>query len=238
MTKPQMICKEGHPDCLCGHKKPHTKLPSCDEQKCGDGPKACIPVEPEPTCPEKVCKFCGKPDIDWDEDCDGEGFHEAADLKPAEPTLKEQMLGDKEFMAGIKRGLQDVKDGKVRAWSEIKEELRIEPAEPSKHCTSKTTDIDTCQKAVMEGCLMCKYWGIEPAPQMPLIKSPYSNHTIWDVAVETQRDADMAWHNEKVQQAWKEFAEILIKDIDKGRVSTHERKQIIAHIRNMAREEK
>jgi hypothetical protein len=36
----------------------------------------------EPTCPERVCKFCGKPDVDWDEDCDGEGFHEAADLQP------------------------------------------------------------------------------------------------------------------------------------------------------------
>ena len=36
----------------------------------------------KPTCPEKVCKFCGKPDIDWDEDCDSEGFHEAADLQP------------------------------------------------------------------------------------------------------------------------------------------------------------
>jgi len=23
-----------------------------------------------------ICRFCGKLDIDWDEDCDGEGEHE------------------------------------------------------------------------------------------------------------------------------------------------------------------
>ena len=51
---------------------------------------------------------------------------------PAKEALTNEMRNDKEFMAGVKKGLQDVRDGKVRAWGDIKKELNIAPSpEPS-----------------------------------------------------------------------------------------------------------
>jgi hypothetical protein len=54
MDKKMMICSEGHPDCLCGHKYKHPIDESCSMKKCSE-PLKCIPyVEPSPKdkCPE------------------------------------------------------------------------------------------------------------------------------------------------------------------------------------------
>ena len=68
-----------------------------------------LPHQPvEPTCPERVCRFCGKPIIDWDEDCDGEGLHEAADLQPAEPEMPSILLSETEILAIKKSSNGDI----------------------------------------------------------------------------------------------------------------------------------
>ena len=49
------------------------------------------------------------------------------ELTPEEQRkIVEHMKADKEFMDGVKRGMEDVKAGRVRPWSEIKAELGIE----------------------------------------------------------------------------------------------------------------
>jgi hypothetical protein len=40
-------------------------------------------------------------------------------------ALADELRNDKEFMDGVRRGLQDYHEGKVRLWSEVRKELGL-----------------------------------------------------------------------------------------------------------------
>lgn len=107
------------------------------------------------------------------------------------------------------------------------------------------------------GCIRC-CCGHTPAdlkpaePQagmMPLIESGDTQktiftpdyHTGFKVGVMRQRDADMAWHKEQVQQVRKAFAETIISEITLGHFDNDSgdllEPELIAHIRAMAEKE-
>jgi len=87
----------------------------------------------------------------------------------------------------------------------------------AKHCT-KSPELCTGFPSE-ERCNGCPDWQpAEPEDEMPLTECPPCYDHVWAVyyeGTEAQRDADMAWHKEQVQQvrrdAVKEFAEKCIK---------------------------
>lgn len=119
------------------------------------------------------------------------------------------------------------------------------PAEPDsrkveKHCTHPDQK-SSCYSA---GCGECEY---EQVPQMPLIElaDPDKFDGLNGMYVlgrkhgaTFQRDADMAWHNEKVQQVRKEFADTIISEITRGNFENDSgdllEPELIAYIRAMA----
>jgi hypothetical protein len=144
-----------------------------------------------------------------------------ADLKPAEPAYIAK--------TNAKKG----------------EYVELEPAEPHR--------ISICEDCKMQIVCAIKSLGkkecdlymqetkAEPQPEMPLIKvDPHSYECPSDVEIgaDRQRDADMAWHKEKVQQVRKAFAETIISEITRGNFDNDSgdllEPELIAHIRAMA----
>ena len=131
----------------------------------------------------------------------------AVDVEPSpKDKLAEEMRNDKEFMAGVERGLQAVREGKVRAWDDIKKELDIEP---------------------------------EPMPLIKIDPHIYSCPSDAELGAEAQRDADMAWHLEKVQQVRKGLIEEVCKLLDDELriISPNTEAKLKAHLRVMAEKE-
>ena len=206
MTKPQMmICPKAKECKKCPnphHKYPHELIVAGYSDACDDlrgGCPACIPVEPEPKWDIK-CK-CGHYANDHKftngccllEDCDCKIFKKVVETEPC-PDCNGTGINPEKFPDA--RCPCTYKDADLQ---------------PEKHCPKPICD--TC-----ENTSTCT---IKQAPQMPLIE--VIDRTGLNIAhkqsclchvcrrLRTQRDADMAWHNEKVQQVRKEFAEKFAK---------------------------
>jgi len=59
---------------------------------------------------------------------EGDGFDDLLSL-PFNKYLAVYIRHDAEFMAGIRRGMKDLKEGKIQPWSEIRKELGLEHAD-------------------------------------------------------------------------------------------------------------
>ena len=59
---------------------------------------------------------------------EGDGFDDLLSL-PFNEYLAVYIRHDAEFMAGIRGGLKDLKEGKIQPWSEIRKELGLEHAD-------------------------------------------------------------------------------------------------------------
>jgi len=59
---------------------------------------------------------------------EGDGFDDLLSF-PFNEYLAVYIRHDTEFMAGIRRGLKDLKEGKIQPWSEIRKELGLEHAD-------------------------------------------------------------------------------------------------------------
>jgi hypothetical protein len=99
------------------------------------------------------------------------------------------------------------------------QELVNEAVEPSPK-DKKIVIINASQEYGLSNEDLAKELGIAPQPEpMPLIENIYQATLITGFAFtegcKQQRDADMAWHLEKVQQVRKDFAEEYIKTMRK-----------------------
>jgi hypothetical protein len=97
-------------------------------------------------------------------------------------------------------------------------EAYVEPSPKDKVCT--IPQIRDCYYPICpEDSTKCKHWQAPQPEPMPLIENIYQATLITGFAFtegcKQQRDADMAWHLEKVQQVRKDFAEEYIKTMRK-----------------------
>ena len=192
---------------------------SCDDFYPNDHDE-CVSLQDEPICPECECpiskhdsdgchELLGGPAINDRCDCK----RTPADLQPPTKQQEKHCINDrsKEDCGLITPCEKDCKG--CDCWQPKEQPAKAEPQMPlidSVECIGICQLCDKVKGCVMRGCHCHKQ-------------------------LDAQRDADMAWHNEQkaliAKAAVAEFAEKLIKDIDKGRNSTHERKQIVASLR-------
>ena len=201
-----MICpkaNECRKRCITHHDKPHVHNEECDFDNCIEWPMCglCIPVEPEPTClhtwswaegqTHEVCSKCGEK---------GEQVVDNAKAEIAAILRKYDCLmipvSDKQLKERLLAVLHTPAD-----------------LQPEKH---EGNIYDARMQWLKE-----EQRKAEQAPQMPLIKRVFGHNDnctcTFCLTQITQRDADMAWHNEQIAEvaskAVKEFAEEFIKKI-------------------------
>lgn len=180
--------------------------------------QACIPVEPEPTCTD-----CGHPVSEHEESgC-------LVDIPKGHP--RRGSLG----MCNCGKTPADLQP------------IKPDSRKVEKHCTDPSNQ-EYCLHLIPseEVCGDCPRWGQPTPEQMPLIEviDPMGRNIAHTQScccrvcsrLRKQRDADMAWHNEKAQQVRKEFASDVCAYLTSALniISPSTEEKVQEHIRDMA----